>query len=332
MEKITRKTKGLIIGKFLPPHRGHQYLIDFARHYVDELTVLVCSLRAEPIPGKLRYEWICEMFPDVHVVHHTVENPQEPHEHDDFWNIWKKSISELVPEGGDYLFASEEYGFKLGEVLGMQYIPVDHPRHLVPIAGSKIRENPMKYWEYIPPVVRPYYVKKVCIFGPESTGKSTLTKNLAEHFDTVYVSEYARGLLDFKDGKVEYNDIPFIAKGHIASEEALAKQANKIIFSDTDLITTTVWSDVLFGKCPEWITAEANKREYDLYLLTDIDVPWVKDNQRYLPNDRKEFLERCIQELKSRGRKYVIVNGPWDERFRKACVEVEKLLNASGVD
>jgi cytidyltransferase-like protein len=79
------ETTGLIIGKFLPPHTGHQYLIDFARNWVDRLTVLVCSLAAEPIPGAMRHAWMREMFPAVNVVHVEDENPQEPHEHPDFW-------------------------------------------------------------------------------------------------------------------------------------------------------------------------------------------------------------------------------------------------------
>ena len=78
---------GFLLGKFLPPHRGHQYLIEFARNYVDRLTVLVCTIEQEPIPGRLRYQWMCEAFPGVDLVHHTDEIPQAPEEHPDFWPI-----------------------------------------------------------------------------------------------------------------------------------------------------------------------------------------------------------------------------------------------------
>lgn len=321
-----RSGTGMILGKFMPPHLGHQYLIEFARHYVEHLTVLVCSIKREPIPGELRYAWMCEMFPDVNVVHVTDENPQEPHEHPDFWRIWHDSIRRVLPTGPDYVLASEDYGWKLAEILDAQYVPVDHDRTLVSISGAAIRDDPLGNWHYLPPCVRPYYVCRVCVFGAESTGKSTLARLLAEHYDSVHVSEYARGLLDFKDGHCDPQDIPRIARGHIASEEALARQANRVLFCDTDLITTTIWSDVLFGECPQWIRQEAERREYHLYLVTDIDVPWVADAQRFLPHERQQFLDRCIRELESRGRRYVIVSGSWEQRFGMACEAVDDVL------
>ncbi|MEW6363518.1 MAG: AAA family ATPase [Acidobacteriota bacterium] len=328
MEEIsTRSGSGLIIGKFMPPHLGHQYLVDFAREQVDRLTVLVCSIAAEPIPGTLRCKWMREMFPDVDVVHVTDENPQEPHEHSEFWQIWLDTIRRVVPRGPDYLFASEDYGWKLSDMLGAQYVPVDHARSLVPISGSRLRERPMENWGFIPPCVRPHFARRVCVFGPESTGKSTLARRLAEHYQTVYAAEYARGLLDFKHGRCDFDDIPRIARGHVASEEALARQANRVLFCDTDLITTVIWSEILFGECPEWIRREADRRGYDLYLLMDIDTPWVPDPQRYLPNDRESFLARCEAELTSRGRAYVKIGGSWTERFRRACEAVEPLLS-----
>ncbi|MBS3030009.1 MAG: AAA family ATPase [Dolichospermum sp. DET50] len=326
---LQKATTGMILGKFMPPHLGHQYLVDFARNYVDNLTVLVCSIQSEPIPGDLRYRWMREMFPDVNVVHVTDENPQEPKDHPDFWQIWYDSIRRVLPKGPDYVFASENYGWQLAEILEASYIPVDHARSLVTISGTQVRQNPFANWHYIPPCVRPYFACRVCIFGPESTGKSTLTQNLANHYNTVYVSEYARGLLDFKGGNCDFTDIPVIARGQMAAEDALVRQANKVIFCDTDLITTTIWSHVLFGKCPQWIEDEGNLREYNLYLLLDVDVPWVDDTQRCLPNYREEFRDHCIQALESRHRPYIIINGDWEQRWQKACMAVDELLKTA---
>lgn len=318
-----RKT-GLVLGKFLPPHMGHKYVIDFARNYVDELIIVVGIRPEDPIPGELRIAWMKEMFPDCQIIKVVDENPEE--NHPDFWKTWEKTLRKALPYIPEYFFASENYGWKLSEILGMTYIPVDHHRRLVPVSGSKIRENPMKYWKYIPEVVRPYFVKRVCIFGPESTGKTTLTRKLAKHFKTVFCDEYARGLLEFCHGDVKYNHIDTIARGHKASEEALARQSNKILFSDTDIITTIIWSRVLFKKVPAWLDGEVKNRKYDLYLLMDVDVPWVADEQRYLPTRRKWFLNLCIKELKKYKRNYVLVGGNWDERFNKSVSEVEKIL------
>jgi NadR type nicotinamide-nucleotide adenylyltransferase len=325
---IQKAKKGLIIGKFLPPHSGHKYLVDFARNYVGDLKVMVCSLKTEEISGKLRYQWMQESFPDVDVFHLDKKMPQEPKDHPKFWKIWKENIKRLVPEKIDYLFASEDYGWELAKVLGAQYIPVNHARDIVPIGGGSICNNPMKYWDYVLPAARKYFLKRVCVFGPESTGKSTLAKKLAKHFKTVAANEYARDLLNFYNGACDYEHIDLIAKGHYASEEALAKQANRVLFSDTDSVTTVIWSNVLFKKCPEWIKKMSYKRKYDLYLLLDIDTPWIKDVQRYFPEEaqRKDFLNLCKKELEKRGCKYVLINGSWAERFKKAVKEVEKVL------
>lgn len=326
MEKGISKTTGLIIGKFFPLHLGHQYLIDFALQYVDRLTILVCTLNSESIDGYLRYEWVKESFPKAHVIHSTDENPQEPHEHPDFWNIWENTIKSRVPEKIDYVFASEQYGFKLAEMLSAKYIPVNHSRSLIPVSGTKIRKNPMKYWKYIHPNARPYFVKKVCIFGPESTGKTVLTQKLAKKFKTVYCEEYARGLIDLSDNKVTYSTISDIAKGHPASEKALLKQANRVLFSDTDLIITKIWSKILFKKYPKWIEKKIQENTYDLYLLTDIDTPYFPDPQRYLPTKRKWFLNICIRELKKYNRNYHLISGNWLEREKKAISAVKKIL------
>ncbi|EKD93367.1 MAG: AsnC-family transcriptional regulator NadR [uncultured bacterium] len=268
------------------------------------------------------------LFPTTNVVHVTDENPQEPHEHPDFWAIWKNTILRAMPEGVDYVFASEEYGWELARILNARYIPVNHSRDLVPVSATKIRKNPMKYWDFIPPPVRPYFVKRVCILGPESTGKSTLTRKLAEHFNTVFVSEYARDLLDFKNGQCDYEDIPLIAKGHFASEEALVPHANRVIFCDTDALTTTIWSKALFKRCPEEVESLAKRKNYDLYLLMDIDVPWVNDNQRFLgnPEQRQWFMELCRTALEKHQKTYTLISGNWDERFQKAVRAVSSLL------
>jgi len=317
----------MILGKFMPPHRGHRYLVDFARSYVQHLTVLVCSIESEPIPGELRFAWVRELFPYVEVLHVTDENPQEPVDHPDFWRIWRETIARAMPRLPGCVFTSESYGEKLAEVLGARHVLVDPGRELVPISASRIREDPLGNWRYIPECVRPYFARRVCIFGPESTGKSTLVRDLARHYDTVFAGEYARPLLAPKDGVCHPEDIPLIARGQAASEDALMRQANRVLFCDTDLLTTTIWSEVLFGDCPEWIRAEAERREYDLYLLTDIDVPWVDDAQRYLPNEREAFMESCVLALESRGRPYRRIRGSWDARMESACAAVDELLD-----
>lgn len=316
----------MILGKFLPPHAGHEYLIRFGLNFVQKLHVLVCSRDREPIPGSLRFEWVRELFPQANVIHVHQELPQEPHEHPRFWEIWRETVHAAVGEPIDYVFASEDYGTRLAQELGARFVPVDIERSSVPVSGTAIRAEPLRHWEFLPECVRPYFVKRVCLFGPESTGKSTLASRLAEHFQTVHVPEFARGWLNPQQGQCHYDDIAVIARGQIASEDALARRATRILFCDTDLWLTTLWSDVLFQKCPAWIAAAAAQRKYDLYLLLDIDVPWVDDSQRYLPHRRQEFLDRCRELLESQGLRYSLISGPWEVRWKSALSLVEGLM------
>ena len=321
-----RQGVGMILGKFLPPHAGHQYLIHFGEHYVERLYVLVCSIAAEPIDGTLRFAWMQELFPNINIIHIDEELPQEPAEHPQFWELWRETVLAAVPEPIDTVFASEEYGVRLAAELNATFVPVDPGRGQVPISGTAIRQNPLANWRFIPECVRPYFVKRICLSGPESTGKSTLAHDLAVHFNTVYVPEFARAWLEPKQGVCTLEDIPIIARGQLASEDALARRANQLLFCDTDLLLTTVWSNVLFDACPEWITQLAKSRRYDLYLLLDIDVPWVDDAQRYLPDQRQEFFDRCRKILEDNRREYIVISGSWPERFAQACNAVQDFI------
>jgi NadR type nicotinamide-nucleotide adenylyltransferase len=323
-----RPTTGMVLGKFMPPHLGHLYLTEFAQSYVDDLSIVVGTLPTEPIDGALRYRWMRELMPNARVIHLDEVLPQDPSEHADFWGLWERALRRVLPaQPLDYVFASETYGHRLAEVLGAEFVPVDQARSVVPVSGTAIRERPLESWSFLPPLVRPYFAKRICVYGPESTGKSTLAAYLARELETVHVPEYARTLIEMKRGEVTLEDIERIARGQMASEEALARRANRVLVCDTDLITTTIWSHVLFGECPEWIREEAVRRTYDLYLLCDVDVPWVDDVVRYLPQERRSFFERCRAELEARGRPYVEIRGDWDARQRRALEAVRALLD-----
>jgi NadR type nicotinamide-nucleotide adenylyltransferase len=317
----------MLLGKFLPPHLGHVYLAEFASRYADRLTAVVCSLRREPIPGELRLGWMRELLPFADVVHLTDELPQEPAEHPDFWDLWRAALLRVLPAKPDLVFASEHYGWRLAEELGAAFVPVDRERSAVPVSGTAIRTDPMTNWQYIPRCVRPYFVKRVCVFGAESTGKTTLARRLADHFRTAWVPEYARTRLEAKGGAVTFEDMEPIARGQVASEEALARNANRVLVADTDPLATVIWSDVLFGRVPEFVREMAERRSADLYLLLDPDVPWVADPVRYLPGQGRAFLDRCLAELDARGRRYAVIRGDWDDRFRAAVEAVDRVVS-----
>jgi NadR type nicotinamide-nucleotide adenylyltransferase len=316
----------MILGKFMPPTQGHRYLAEFARGCCERLTVLVCSKPSEPIPGHCRYAWMRDMLPNCDVVHIDQDLPGAPEEHPDFWPIWLKVIRTAVQEPIDAVFTSEDYGAELGRRLRARHLVADRGRQGVPVSGSAMRANPYAHWRHLPEAVRPWYARRVVCFGPESTGKTTLAARLAEHYQTVWVPEWARGHLDPMGGKCVADDISLIALGQASSEDALARQANRVLICDTDTLTTTIWSEIYFKDCAEWIRELAQRRVHDLYLLHDIDVPWVNDQQRDMPHRRDEFMSRCRSILESHRRPYVVLSGDWESRFRKAVAAIDALL------
>ncbi len=325
---MTARTRGMLLGKFLPPHLGHMYLVELAQGFVDELDVVVGTLAREPIPGVLRHAWMKELFPAARVLHLDEELPQDPSEHPRFWDLWRESLLHVLDgKRPTHVFASERYGHRLAAELGAQFVPVDLARTALPVSGTAIRTDPIANWEYIPRCVRPYFTKRVCIFGPESTGKSTLAKNLAAFFRTAFVPEYARTWLETHGtDAVRFEDLPLIARGQMASENALARNARGVLFADTDALSTTIWSEVLFDRVDSEVERIAAEQRYDLTLLTDVDVPWVADPVRYLPDERRSFFERCRGALDRAGRTYVILDGDFEARERRAIDAVESLL------
>lgn len=172
---------------------------------------------------------------------------------------------------------------------------------------------------------------KVVLFGPESTGKTTLAKQLANHYNTVWVPEYARAYLQKKwDEKKEIcslEDLIPIAKGQIASENLLSKQANKVLISDTDILVTKVYSEAYFdGYCDPILEESALKNQYHLYFLTSIDVPWEKDDLRDRPEQRDIMFNLFKTTLEKYSRTFIILEGNQERRLKKAIKEIDKLL------
>ncbi|MDP2205586.1 MAG: AMP-binding protein [Alphaproteobacteria bacterium] len=168
---------------------------------------------------------------------------------------------------------------------------------------------------------------KICLFGPESTGKSTLAAKLAAHFAAPLCEEYAKAHIEKKDGALTLADIPQIAAGQRRAESMAETEAaaRGLLICDTDLLTTTIWSRWLFDGCPAWIDALARGGHYDLYLLMDIDTPWVDDIHRYLPDNRADFLAVCEKTLHDETLPYQKLSGTWDQKFLAACAAIDRL-------
>jgi len=302
---------GLVLGKFLPPHAGHVHLCEVAARMCDELVIVVASLPDEPIAGAQRVAWLRELMPDARVEHLTDELPQEPAAHADFWYLWREAITRFARPGR--VFTSDAYGARLARELDATWIPVDPHRATFAISGTAIRAAPLRHWALLPRCVRAHYARRISVFGPESTGKSTLARTLAAELDTICVPEFARTYLESRNGMFVRADLPVIRDGQAALEDALARDANQTLVCDTDPLLASVWSEELHG-----VPLPVPPRTYDLTLLCDVDLPWVADPVRYLPDERPQFFARCEAVLQRAGRRYAIIRGEGDARLAAA--------------
>lgn len=170
-------------------------------------------------------------------------------------------------------------------------------------------------------------IKKVVIIGPESTGKSTLSSLLAKYYETSWVKEYAREFIHRLERPYEERDLLDIAKGQMQSEDRELKIANRLLICDTDLIVIKVWSEHKFGACYPEILDWIAKRKYDLYLLTNTDVPWKADPQREHPNLREFFMDIYREEIKKTGVPWIEIKGQTHfERERIAVNAIDELF------
>jgi HTH-type transcriptional regulator, transcriptional repressor of NAD biosynthesis genes len=318
--------KGLVIGKFMPPHKGHLALIDFAIQRSGKLTVAVCSRPEEPIPGKLRLEWMKKLLgkhENIRVIQIKANLPQGKGSSRPTSKVWGKYLLKRLGKI-DVIFSSEKYGDYLAEYMKTEHMPYDPKRKAVPISATKIRKNPLFYWDYIPEIVRPYFVKKICIYGPESTGKTTLAKQLAKHFKTTWIPEYARVWIEKNGFNFKYKDIERFGRGQVRIEKKACEKANRFLFCDTDSITTSIYSRTYFGKVPALVKKLAERNRFDLYLFTEIDLPWKKDKLRDLGHKRREMRDTFKQALIERDIPFEVVKGKGQKRLRVAIRAINK--------
>jgi NadR type nicotinamide-nucleotide adenylyltransferase len=164
---------------------------------------------------------------------------------------------------------------------------------------------------------------KIAITGPESTGKSMLAEQLAEHYHTLWVPEYAREYINNLDRPYNQEDILEIARGQIRSETSISLQTGDLLICDTELIVTKIWSEVKYGNCDPWILNMLENHTYDLYLLCDIDLPWEEDPQREHPHEREYLFNLYKEELTGRALPFFVISGVGKKRLNNAIRVIE---------
>ena len=168
-------------------------------------------------------------------------------------------------------------------------------------------------------------MKRIAITGPESTGKSTIAQQLAGHFNTLWVPEFARHYLTDLNQDYTLTDLEKIAKGQLELQQKAETKNPKILFTDTELLVIKIWSENAFGICPAWILEALQNQQFDLYLLMDIDLPWEPDPQREHPHLRAYFFDLYKAELKRLNFPFKVISGSDKERFKAALEALESV-------
>lgn len=172
-------------------------------------------------------------------------------------------------------------------------------------------------------------MKKIVVIGPESTGKSTLCEQLANHYNTVWCPEFAREYLSENGMDYSFEDLLNIAHSQLILEDnMLAKARNGYYFIDTDMYVMKVWCEVAFNNCHTWILKQIAFQQYDLYLLCDVDLPWVKDDLREYPDleTRRKLFLMYKDLLVNSGGKWAVISGTNEERLQTAVSIINTVL------
>lgn len=326
-------TRGFLLGKFMPPHAGHVQLWEAASRLVDELTILVCWLPDDPIPGPLRLQWVKDLSPRSRVMGFGEVVPQSPDESPDFWPIWRDIVRSVHPEPIDALFAGEGYGGELARQVGGRFVGLggrimDADRAGIGgLSASAVRADPWAYRRWLPPPVRAYYARTVCLHGVESTGKSVLAERLSERFHTVAVAEYGRIHCEVHGTDCTREDLLLIGQAQQALIEAAKPWSNRFVVADTDALMTAAWSEMMIGEVPKELLGY---RKADLYLLLEPDSPWIDDGTRLYPGaQRARFHDIAAGVLERSGVRFERIGGGWEQRFEQACEVVDQWLGPS---
>lgn len=336
-----RFQRGLVVGKFSPLHRGHEFVINRALEECAE--VFLISYSKPEMPGceaVRRNQWGSSIFPQVRHLAVTDERLRE-------WAKPRQALREVPANDADEkihrrfcgflcqqilgvtvdaVFTSEDYGDGFaGELTRyfresqpttptVTHVSVDRNRQKLPISGTLLRQNIHARREWLSPLVYASFVQRVCLLGGESSGKSTLAEALAKTLGTSHVAEYGRELWDAKSGVLVFEDMKHIAEAQIQREEVAALHANHFLFCDTSPLTTLFYSNHLFGKA-EPILERLAERPYDFTILCTPDFSFVQDGTRQPETFRLRQHEWYLNELTKRGVAYRLVTGSLEARI-----------------
>ena len=322
---------GIPVGKFWPPHAGHLLLIERALADCGRVTVVVCDPPDQtPPPAAQRAVWLRELCPRAEVI--VVPDIGC----DDDSLRWAAYTREFLGAAPDVVFTSESYGEPYARFLGARHVSVDAARTAAPVSGTAVRADPFVNWCYLSPPVRAFYALRICAIGAESTGTTTLAADLAERLGTMWVPEYGREYsvekFDRGDDVWSTDEFVTIAAEQARREDLAARECDRVVVCDTDAFATTVWHERYMGcRSPKVERVAEDRRRpgtaIDIYLLTDVDVPFEQDGYRDGEHIREWMHHRFIERLQETRRRFLVLSGSRAERVLAAQKAVHSALD-----
>lgn len=324
-------TLGVVIGKFLPPHRGHSYLIDTACAGADRVVVIVCSRPDDFVAAAERADVLRELHPTAIVVVTPDDIPADRGARTS--RAWARRTLSILGESPDVVFTSEEYGERYAAAMGARHVSVDPARATFAVSGSAVRADPWAHGRFLAPVVRAWFVRRICVVGAESTGTTTLARDLAAYLGCAWVPEYGRTFCERRGPGIAWRteDFVHIARQQQADEDAAARTGGPLLVCDTDALATSIWHERYLGTRSATVRRLAAGRRYALYVLTGDDIPFVQDGTRDGEHLRGWMTDRFRQELSQRPEPWIEVRGDRAARLAVAAARIRTLPAAEPV-
>ena len=329
------RTHGLTLGKYAPLHKGHQLVIDTAIEEMTDVSVIIYDApEATGIPLNVRAGWIRALYPTVNVIEawdgptEVGDAPEIKRAHEDY------VLNVLKIRGITHFFSSEFYGEHMSRALKAVDRVVDADRAAVPVSGTTVREDPFACRRYIDPLVYRDLIVNVAFLGAPSTGKTTLAERLAAEHETVWMPEYGREFWERKhvNRRLTLDQLVEIAEEHLRREDELLLQANRYLFTDTNAITTYMFSLYYHGMAAPRLAQLADQvvHRYDLMFVCDSDIPYDNTWDRSGDANRQVFQKQVVADLLVRRLPFFVLRGSVDDRVEmvgRVLARFQKYMN-----